>query len=273
MRYIVLYLFTICLFISCKPSSADTSDAAMDDIELLQKECGVVLSFPPDMISTCKVSDNSHVLSFGVPGNYEKASLEYRTMGLVIRLSDDCNVVVSDIADETELIAEPYNMTDSNYVSRFESLMLINRGFPWSKEFFFENQDIASPERRLWPKEQNKLLAPYDLNTERMFNDRARQENVYVLTDNDLSGTTNADSVFVVRIINLHTVTCQDKSWIEGVKNGADRLYGVEFYRRSNPHFVGMLVFFNSRKGKSIDEYVDELSRYIRFDPDFNFEE
>ena len=32
-----------------------------------------------------------------------------------------------------------------------------------------------------------------------------------------------------------------------------------------------MLVFINSKRGKPIEKYVEQLSRYIYFDPKFKF--
>ncbi len=48
--------------------------------------------------------------------------------------------------------------------------------------------------------------------------------------------------------------------------------YGIDFYRPDNSLDFAVLMFIKHKPTKSVTEYLDELTQYIRFDPDFKLE-
>ena len=88
---------------------------------------------------------------------------------------------------------------------------------------------------------------------------------VVMYKNTGLSHKTNSDVVSVVRIPNLETVVSNSGRIDSELKANATECYGVEFYKHSSYEPVIML-FFISGNSTTIDECVDKMAEYIKFE-------
>ena len=128
--------------------------------------------------------------------------------------------------------------------------MLENIGLPW---FHIDHEPSVLNNKELMEK----------------IND-ATKRNVITHIDDKLTEKTNSDRVYVVRIPDIDKVWCEDPSLQQQLKTGATDCYGLEFYRADRPR-MAMLLFINSKGGKSIDDYMEQISGYINFDKNFKY--
>lgn len=91
------------------------------------------------------------------------------------------------------------------------------------------------------------------------------------LEDATIKKRTNADTICVVRIPHMAKVLCGDALLNQNLHAYYDECYGIEFYNKEGNRSVAMLIFISCINSKMIDDYVEEISRYIRFDEDFRF--
>ena len=133
----------------------------------------------------------------------------------------------------------------------FVGSMLNNLKLPW----FHYDHDLEI---------QNDAALMQKINT-------ATRQNAKVYTDHEWLLRTNSRQVGVVLIPEFHLVECGDSALMQQIRQRTDVCYGIDFYRPDRYMPVKMLVFIKKGVG-NIDAYVDKISRYIRFDPDFKFE-
>ena len=128
--------------------------------------------------------------------------------------------------------------------------MLNNLTLPW---FHYEHDD-------------------YILNNDTLM-DRIREaERKYVLARRESDALTeriNCDVATIVRIPVMESLNTFEKNEsLELLKSLYRECYGVDFFRADRYKAMRILVFMNSGK-KTIDDYVDKISRHVKFDPNF----
>ena len=106
----------------------------------------------------------------------------------------------------------------------------------------------------------------------------ARSKYILYTEHSKLQKQTNSDRVCIVRLPYIDKISCgrtegkhSKNETLNNVWNECSLCYGVEFYRADRYTPCSMLFFIDRKRGKSIERYVEQLSRYIYFDPKFKF--
>ena len=174
--------------------------------------------------------------------------------GPIVNIDNHCSVIMEDLRDISQPHPELEMPIDDNTLGQhktwFEGIMLNNCNLPWGQI-----------ERREEILNNDSLM--------RLINS-AKNQYVRKSTSTALLNATNTDCIYIVKIPNVGMITCRDKSYNKIIKKHTE-CYGVDFYRVNRYKPISMMVFIDSNIVKTIDDYVEEISRYIRFDEDFKF--
>ncbi len=216
---------------------------------------GVSLSIPGSLTDYCDRGVNCGMdFEFGKP---DESNTQTLFDGLAsVRLADGCEVFMSDIiimgkpkVDE----AFPKERKAANSPNTaFLNCLRNNCGIPHTEWFQYSDWD-----RNRIDKACKKITRKY----------------VREYTDGAIVERTGADKLYIVEFPNFKSVTCHPEDLDSRIKREFNRCYGVEFRcvgREDCP--LRMLFFVNTKESKTIDDYVDMMSRYISFDKDFALE-
>ena len=243
-----------------KASSA-TSDPMGDDWETYVRKnkeyWGVSLSFPHHM----KIESEENV-PLSKMRVFQFASMRQSggnipifEAGPIITLDDNCVLLMSSVRfaskpkPDHEVPIDEY--TISRHGASFTSELLNNCGLPW---FHIDHEPSVLNNKELMEK----------INA-------TKQKYIRMHANDRLTQITNSDKVFITQIPNMKKVKCEVGSVTRQVKKNATDCYGLEFYRADRYHAVEMLLFVNSKGGKTIDDYVEQISGYINFDKNFKY--
>ena len=221
---------------------------------------GINLLFPAESVESLRSSDTEDWLWFNKEVKHRdrpnyKGIHPVCIIGIKVHIDEDCDVLVA--------IPEKYMVSNSEYyeryqrqaphVSYFQHLMLDNCGLP-----FFSCSDSVAINNTYKQKQAKKIYA-------------AVARNVKEYTENEVLSRIGADCAFIVRFPKPHDILCHENATISSLfqQHGVS-CYGVDFDKDEQ---IGCrMIFCISNKGKSIDDYVEQISHYIRFDPDFRLE-
>ena len=224
---------------------------------LAQHKCkwGCVISFPKKMVRFSKHSKNNmNHYFFYCNMDSVKGPCPTFAGGPIVNIDNHCSIIMEDLRD----ISQPHpelempidEKTLGQHKTWFEGIMLNNCNLPWGQI-----------ERREEILNNDSLM--------RIITD-ARNLYVRKCTSSELLNATNVDCIYIVKIPNMGMITCRDKTLNMIIKNYTE-CYGVDFYRVDRYKPISMMVFIDSNTVKTIDDYVEEISRYIRFNEDFKF--
>ena len=243
-----------------KASSA-TSDPMGDDWETYVRKnkeyWGVSISFPHHV----KIESEENV-PLSKMRVFQFASMRQSggnipifEAGPIITLDDNCVLLMSSVRFASKPKPDHEVPIDENTISRhgasFTSELLNNCGLPW---FHIDHEPSVLNDKELMEK----------INA-------TKQKYIRMHANDRLTQITNSDKVFITQIPNMKKVKCEVGSVTRQVKKNATDCYGLEFYRADRYHAVEMLLFINSKGGKSIDDYVEQISGYINFDKNFKY--
>ena len=233
---------------------------------------GLRLSFPEKMVdSTVFPKDKASIYSscfFTFADTRESNPYVGYPGGLFLQLEEDCYVVMEAHSLREKPRPGQFHSIDENtvklYEPHFDSCMLNNCGLPW---FHVDHDPSVLNNQELMKKIED-----------------ARSKYILCKENSKLQKQTNSDRVCIVRLPYIDKVFCgrPDSTQIaEGrhsknetlnkVWNECSLCYGVDFYRADRYIPFTMLVFTNSKRGKPIEKYVEQLARYIYFDPNFKY--
>jgi len=237
-------------------------DVVHDDydsfVKMYKQYWGITMSFPRSMFAGYEKEDefdSSREFTFISPEEEEmaKGPVGYLPGGPVVTIDNNCKLIIEEL--DTAEIAKVRKRGVTLYFSEhheayFRDFMLENIGLPW---FHIDHEPSVLNNKELMEK----------------IND-ATKRNVITHIDDKLTNKTNSDRVYVVRIPDIDKVWCEDPSLQQQLKTGATDCYGLEFYHADRPR-MAMLLFVNSKGGKTIDDYVEQISGYINFDKNFKY--
>lgn len=239
---------------------------------------GVRLSFPEKMVDEtvfpqdAKFGYNIFTFADMKESNGNVPIFEGR---LFIWLDEGCYVIMEGQSHAQKPRPESYPPIDENTIkqrkSYFEGKMLNNCGLPW---FHIDHEPSVLNNQELMKKIED-----------------ARSRYVRTFANGELLLSTNSDRAYIVEIPYLDKIYCgsdfyqRDSVTIASGKHSnietlnkeiwgkCDKCFGIDFYRADRYASVNMLVFINSKHSKSIEQYAEQLSRYIYFDPNFKYQQ
>lgn len=249
--------------IGCKFSMADN----YNDYQQRYKEWyGITITIPPTLVTYEGKASMEHCFLFGkMLESFPTLPVFYG--GPVVRLAEGCKVVMADIFSNNVRPKRNGSTLDS-HVPPSDGFMLNNCGVPWANWYLTNTDGVILNNVTQEEKDKETLKRQ---NTIKQAN-TLRKQYERTLSDAEQNKRTNCDRIYIVRIPNLDNIKCEDETLLSQLKDKSTECYGVEFYRADRYCDVTMLFFVNTKEGKSIDDYVDMMSRYISFDKDFALE-
>ena len=194
--------------------------------------------------------------------------------GLFIRLDEGCYVIMDGLSYAQKPRPDHVAPIDENTIKyhrpAFDGDMLNNCGLPW---FHIDHEPSVLNNQELMKKIED-----------------ARSKYILFSENNKLQKQTNSDRASIVQIPYLDKIYCgtdfflRDSATIASGKHSnnetlnkeiwgkCDKCFGIDFYRADRYMSVNMLVFIDSKRGKPIEKYVEQLAQYIYFDPNFKYE-
>ena len=246
-----------------KASSA-TSVLMRDDWETYVRKnkeyWGVSIAFPQSMIEREKQYTKLPPNSYFVFADAEESggNVPIFEIGPIITLDDNCIVFMSSVW-YASIKPDHEVPIDENTIPRHEASftreLLNNCGLPW---FHIDHEPSVLNNKELMEK----------INA-------TKQKYIRMHANDRLTQITNSDRVFLTKIPYLDKIIMEsdeDEMLPQlHLMTSATDCYGLEFYRADRYHAVEMLLFVNSKGGKTIDDYVDQISGYINFDKNFKY--
>ena len=182
--------------------------------------------------------------------------------GLFIQLEEGCYVIMDGLSIHEKPRPGSFHSIDENtvkhYKPKFDMILLNNCGLPWLN---IDHEPSVLNDQEMMKKIED-ACSKYILYTEH----------------SKLQKQTNSDRVCIVRLPYIDKISCgrtegkhSKNETLNNVWNECSLCYGVEFYRADRYTPCSMLFFIDSKRGKSIERYVEQLSRYIYFEPKFKF--
>jgi len=246
-----------------KASSA-TSVLMRDDWETYVRKnkeyWGVSIAFPQSMIEREKQYTKLPSNSYFVFADAEESggNIPIFEVGPIITLDDNCIVFMSSVW-YASIKPDHEVPIDENTIPRHEASftreLLNNCGLPW---FHIDHEPSVLNNKELMEK----------INA-------TKQKYIRMHANDRLTQITNSDRVFLTKIPYLDKIIMEsdeDEMLPQlHLMTSATDCYGLEFYRADRYHAVEMLLFVNSKGGKTIDDYVEQISGYIKFDKNFKY--
>ena len=240
-------------------SSAPSTSAGADFkayVETHKDYWGISLSIPQSMIE--KDAEGQMVLW----RIFQFSSAEDRNenypifySGPIVNIDKNCMLIMPFLFFEQKprpaYEAPITEQTVPNHSAMFSGRLLNNCGLPW---FHIEHEPSVLNDKELMEKINTTI-----------------QKYVQTHADDELTKNTNSDRVFLTQIPYLNKMKSSDDALNLRLRENATYCYGLEFYRADRYHTVDMLLFINGKGGKTIDDYVEQISRYIKFDEDFKY--
>ena len=260
---------------SSAPASFHAPQANYDEYKQKMMDFyGLKLSIPAEMVDLTVFSNPNPADDFSFADMEESGgNIPVYIPGLFIRLDDNCKVVMQDLSFSSKPQPDheaPINENTIKYHRpTFEGEMLNNCGLPW---FHIDHSPGILNDKELMKKIED-----------------ARSKYTLFSENSKLQKQTNADRVSIVKIPFLDKIyfgadylDCDSAEMANGkhsnidvlnkeIWGSCDECYGVEFYRADRYMSCNILVFVNSKRGKSIKQYAEQLARYIYFDPNFKY--
>ncbi len=167
---------------------------------------------------------------------------------LMIRVDDNCFLFTRNMEIERKPHVDrtsPVIPADNVY---FENILLNNCDLPW---FHIDHTSEVLNDK----KAMAKITKAKDKNIHRAESDDIRR--------------VNAENGYITRFPYVKRISCDESIINDRLHKSGVKCYGVEFNRTDRYGYnISMLVFIE-KGGKSIDDYVEQISHYVRFDPDF----
>lgn len=251
-----LYLTVLCL---SALTSANAENGYSASVSEYYDKLGVTLSFPEKAVTSYSADTDE---MFGQKTIMFADILKVRNVstfaaGMTVKIDDGCTVIVEDLEDIQKPRPSHERPIDGHTVPDYEPFfkyaMLCNLALPW----FHIDHD------------------PAILENDTLMEKIHEAEEKYVLTRHESDKFTkrmNCDVVSVVRIPDMESLrTFDENKSLELLKSSFAECYGLDLYRADRYYSVRILVFMNSGK-KSVDDYVRQICRYVKFDEDFTLE-
>ena len=243
-------LLMLLLVLSTLTASADIYDdyPGYQGYKNAYKEwLGVDISIPEPMIRLWnKDSKNWLYYEFG---KYDESKSVPGFIGYaVVELSEFCDVITDDIIGIRK--PKPGGPLDFDDRIWFDQILYNNCGIPYTDWY------------------------QYSMDREKLEAKRKTAIRKYTYSFPEISNVikrTNARNCYILKIPHYNKIAAEDKDYAKRLKR-YDTCYLVEFHRLNQVHGVYMLFFINSKLGRSIDSYIEQMSHYISFDTDFTFE-
>ena len=183
--------------------------------------------------------------------------------GLFIQLEEGCYVIMDGLSIHEKPRPGSFHSIDENtvkhYKPKFDKILLNNCGLPWLN---IDHEPSVLNDQEMMKKIED-----------------ARSKYILYTEHSKLQKQTNSDRVCIVRLPYIDKISCgrtegkhSKNETLNNVWNECSLCYGVEFYRADRYTTCSMLFFIDSKRGKSIERYVEQLSRYIYFEPNFKLQ-
>lgn len=244
----LLAIAMLCASLFVKANDYDTY------VEIHKDYWGVSLSFPQSMIER-NVEGQTNIWRIFQFSSKEESDghMPVFNSGPIVNIDKNCLLLMPFLLGEQKprpaYEAPITEHTVTNHSAIFSGRLLNNCGFPW---FHIDHDLSVLNDKELMEK----------INT-------TKHKYVQTHADDKLTKNTNSDRVFLTKIPYLNKMKSSDDSLNLRLRENATDCYGLEFYRADRYHTVEMLLFITANGGKTIDDYVEEISRYIKFDEDF----
>lgn len=245
-----------------------------DYTSILHNEYGLDITFPCQNVEYDGNTGVDCILTFASQNNRDYLSPVYY-VGPVVSLDDYCKLMLPAIDNNEIYRSDMFPMyVDPDWgglSSPFISMMLYNRGLGWSKYFFDEHPlDTYYSGKASFPNTTRSTIVFY-ITEEKKENAQAVSKQVKSIQEDKILHRSNVDDITVVRFLAPFGLECKREEWLNLFQEKGLMCYGVDFCRKDSKCFMGMLVFIR-KGGKTIDDYVEQISHYVGFDPDFRFE-
>ena len=225
---------------------------------------GLKLSFPKEMVDETVFSKEDLIDNLFVFCDFRESSGGTGFLGgLFLQFEEGCYVIMDGMPISVKPWPGQFHSIDENtaklHEPYFDVFLLNNCGLPW---FHIDHEPSVLNNQELMKKIED-----------------ARSKYILCRENNKLQKQTNSDRVYIVRFPYIDKISCSRTEGIHSknetlnnVWNECSLCYGVEFYRADRYVPFNMLVFIDSKRGKNIEQYVEQLSRYIYFEPNFKLQ-
>lgn len=260
-------LIAIILWLCAMYSFADNYG---DYLQRYKEWYGVTVTIPNSLVTYNEKASMYHYFYFGSRLK-DFPSLPLFPGGPVVRLTDGCKIVMYDLFNNNTR-PQKGGTTIDNYVTPLDGYMLNNCGVPWENWYLTNTGGVILDDRTKLSRFPLKWNRRKEESTREKALEKAnklRSEYVRTISGTAWTKRINCDRIYIVRIPHLDKVHCGDSKLNQTLKSNATECYGVDFFRADRYCGVTMLFFVNTKAGKTIDDYIDMMSRYISFDKDF----
>lgn len=249
-----LILTIVCVLATASLSAQQSYE---DYCRQMKEWYGLTLRFPAESVNNIG-KEQPATMSNIMFANMQEAggNVPIISIGQIVKLDEYCTLILADVTGNKPAPKRlrPFNEADlKNHRPYSEIMMLCNCGLPW---FHLDHSyEILNDEQ--W---MSKINTARDLYS-------------HLYTVGRMVTTTNSRAVGVVRIPQVSKLNSFDQTtnaWLHEQAFGC--CYGIDFYRPDNSLDFAVLMFIKHKPAKSVTEYLDELTQYIRFDPDFKLE-
>jgi hypothetical protein len=204
---------------------------------------GINIKYPEDYVTELEEEMSFY---FGLI-DQSRVGMKYCS-SLSVRIDEDCIVYLTNAPtsklhyDETEPL-RPYHPSCDDFLYQ-------NIDVPYTHWYNYPNIRQVESKRK---KALKKYLTYYD--------------------DPEMKKRLQADIVNSIQIPDFDRIFVEEPSLHNYLHAFFDSCYMLEFFNETRRFSVIMLLFIHQRKGgKTIDDYVEQISHYVRFDPDFKLE-
>lgn len=255
-------IFLLVVFFSSLSLFANSEDYKKYCAELKEKRS---VEFTPSTDKLEFITEQSFpVFTFGEMDN-EISALPTFEAGLILKLSDNCSVIMMSVDNIKKPRPEAYSKDRVYNIPSSTAYMLNNCGTPWAKWLIDNSGGVIYDENvknRFSSAEQDSIR-------ERISN--LREQNERCIKENEITKSVGCDCIFIVRVPDIKKIgthrplpelSCTDLD--TRLKEKYTECYSIEFYKESSYEPLKMLFFIDANK-TTIDECIGKIVNYLKF--------
>lgn len=270
-----IILIIILSYVSCLANSQVKSNDYDGYKKIMKENYGVSINFPKNAVVHYKPEMGKNNILFGTYHKNLPKILPKFPVGPIVKLTHDCTIILVEKNNHEKPAKSGIPTIDeyyaNHYFSNLESLVLNNCELPSSNSYYANSTGIilTNKDKEKIAKSQGKTLKAMEHERQEIINaaELCLKKHVRKVYNTEQNKTSNSDCIYIVHFPNSKKISCTNKStYIEKVISSSTDCYGIEFFRADRYNsFVGMLVFLDSKGGKTINDYVEMICHYLQF--------
>jgi hypothetical protein len=194
---------------------------------------------------------------------------EFRTSpifetGPVLNLTKDCSVVLMNVSNNNPLKPRHINLYSPYVLPTADGWMLCNCKVSWANWYITNTGGIILSEAEKQKNSGFKELTEQERAELQVQVSELRNKYEYSIENSELNELTGSDKIFVVNIPNVDLISCTNETIETEIIDNSKQCYAVEFYKTSSA--IGFKTLFFIKGDKSIDDYVKQFGKYVKFE-------